>query len=146
MSVRKEYSTKTRSEILDFIKNNSAKTVSASEIMQHLKDIGSPVNQTTVYRYLNKLCEQQKVIKYPDKSGDKSVYQYYDEDCNCDNHLHLRCTECGKLIHLDCSFIDELSNHLEKNHDFHIQYKGNMLYGICKDCENKDKKKNTGTK
>lgn len=146
MSVRKEYSTKTRSEILDYIFNNRQKTVSATEIIKHLKDIGSPVNQTTVYRYLNKLCLQQKVMKYPDKSGDKSVYQYCDGVACKENLLHLKCTNCGKIIDLECPFVDKLSDHIKEDHNFNIDYKSNMLYGICEDCANEKAKKKTNTK
>lgn len=141
MAERKEYKTKTRVQILDFIRDNHSNTISVSDIMDYLKSIGSTVNQTTVYRYLEKLCDEHIVVKYPDKSGKKSVYQFIDKQNDCANHLHLKCTQCGKLVHMDCSFIDKLSKHLKKNHNFVIQYKGNILYGICKDCQKKNSKK-----
>lgn len=139
MTIRKAYSTKTRSEMLNFIKSNWSRTITAADIIQHMKDIGTPVNQTTVYRYLDRLCLDHIIIKYPDKSGEKSVYQYMDDTSNCADHLHLKCTKCGKLIHMDCGFMDEFTNHLLKDHNFMIQYKGNMLYGLCKDCSAKEK-------
>lgn len=43
----------------------------------------------------------------------------------------------GKVVHLDCNFMDELKEHLFRNHGFRLQCSGDMLHGICKDCENK---------
>lgn len=136
---RKPYTTKARTIILDFIKNNSSSTVSVADISNHLKKMGCNTNTTTIYRYLEKLCEEKIIIKYPDKSGEKSIYQLEDENEGCDEHLHLKCVSCGKLIHMDCGFVDELSEHIKKNHDFNVIYKGNILYGLCEQCA-EDKK------
>ena len=42
-----------------------------------------------------------------------------------------------KVVHLDCNFMDELKEHLFRDHGFRLQCSGDMLHGICKDCENK---------
>lgn len=140
MDKRKPYTTKSRTEILDYIKQNSSKAISVSDILNYFKDKGESINQTTVYRYLEKLCQDRVIIKYPDKSGEKSVYQLNDENCDCINHLHLKCTECGKIIHMDCSYVEDFKEHLQKDHDFVVTYNGNILYGVCKDCIDKNKK------
>ena len=95
------------------------------------------VNTTTVYRYLDKLCAEHVVIKYPDLNSDKAVFQFAGEEKKCTDHLHLKCIRCGKVVHLDCDFMDELKEHLFRDHDFRLQCSGDMLHGICKDCENK---------
>lgn len=141
MSQRKDYNTKARSKILDYIKNNSQLTLCASDIIDYMKNSGYSVNQTTVYRYLDKLCSEHIIVKYPDSTGEKSIYQYVGKDEECINHLHLKCIKCKKLIHMDCSFLDEFSHHLQENHDFNIDFKGNMLYGVCKECSKKNNTK-----
>ena len=40
------------------------------------------VNTTTVYRYLDKLCAEHVVIKYPDLNSDKAVFQFEGEEKN----------------------------------------------------------------
>ena len=95
------------------------------------------VNTTTVYRYLDKLCAEHVVIKYPDLNSDKAVFQFAGEEKKCTDHLHLKCIRCGKVVHLDCNFMDELKEHLFQEHGFRLQCSGDMLHGICKDCENK---------
>ena len=42
--------------------------------------MGIKVNTTTVYRYLDKLCAEHVVIKYPDLNSDKAVFQFAGEE------------------------------------------------------------------
>ena len=129
------YNTKARAEILDFLEKNRETTVCASDILEHLKLKGLAVNTTTVYRYLNKLTAEQKVIKLSDKEGQKAVYQLTKRTKTCDGHIHTQCIKCGKLIHLDCGFMEELKSHLLKDHGFNLKCDGSIIYGICSECE-----------
>ena len=136
MAERKPYTTKTRQVILEYMKEQSEVTVSVADIEKYLKEMGIKVNTTTVYRYLDKLCAEHVVIKYPDLNSDKAVFQFAGEEKKCTDHLHLKCIRCGKVVHLDCDFMDELKEHLFQEHGFRLQCSGDMLHGICKDCEN----------
>lgn len=138
MAERKPYTTKTRQIILEYLKKQQAVTVSVSDIEKYLKDEGIKVNTTTVYRYLDKLCAEHIVIKYPDLNSDKAVFQFAGEEKKCTEHLHLKCIKCGKVVHLDCDFMDELREHLYRDHGFRLQCSGDMLHGICQDCEEKE--------
>jgi len=128
------YNTKAHREIQNYLEQNWASTVSAADILQYLKENGTPVNATTVYRYLEKLCSEHAIIKYVASKGQKSVYQLSRQDHRCSEHLHLKCTKCGKILHLDCGFMDEFKDHLKGYHDFQLQYEGNILYGVCSGC------------
>lgn len=128
------YNTKARQEILDYLKKRWASTVSAADILQHLKENGTPVSPTTVYRYLDKLLSEHTIIRYVDSEGGRAVYQLTGKDQHCADHLHLKCVKCGRIIHLDCGFMDEFKDHLQDHHDFQLQCEGNMLYGICNSC------------
>ena len=73
-----------------------------------------------------------------------SFYPMYDfatkvggEEKKCTEHLHLKCIRCGKVVHLDCDFMDEFKEHLYKDHGFRLHCSGDMLHGIFQDCENK---------
>ena len=138
MSERKSYTTKTRQEILACLKQNHTSTVSVTDISDYLKAKGISANPTTIYRYLDKLCAEQIAIKYPDIESDKAVYQYAGEEHSCTDHLHLKCIRCGRVFHLDCSFMDELKEHLLSEHGFRLQCSGDLLHGICQDCEEKE--------
>ena len=53
-------------------------------------------------------------------------------------HLHLKCTRCGRLFHLDCDFMDELRQHLLEEHGFLLQCSGDLLHGLCQECAAKE--------
>ena len=109
-------------------------TVTAADIDQYLKRNGDAVNITTIYRYLDKLATDGTVMKYVAEAGGKAVYQYVELGQHCEEHLHLKCVKCGCIIHLDCGFMDEIAEHIQKDHGFQLQCKNSILYGICKDC------------
>ena len=96
------------------MKEQSEVTVSVADIKKYLKEMGIKVNTTTVYRYLDKLCAEHVVIKYPDLNSDKAVFQFAEEEKKCTDHLHLKRIRCGKVVHFDCDFMDEVtcSHHL----------------------------------
>ena len=112
------YNTKTRQLILDYLINNRQHAVSAANIQQHL----------------DKLAGEQRVMKYVADKGEKAVFQYVDENRHCREHLHLKCTGCGRIYHLDCRFMDEVRAHLMAEHGFALQCEGSVLYGLCRAC------------
>ena len=100
------YSTKSRQEIMKYLEASAGKTVSASDILNHLQAVGLNVSPTTVYRNLDRLYEEKKILKYVAEKGEKAVYQLEAEGRHCAEHLHLKCVSCGKIIHMDCDFMD----------------------------------------
>lgn len=128
------YNTKTRKYILEYLQAKKGKTVTASEIYNYLIGMEKSINLATIYRYLKKLVADNYVIKYVDSKGEKSVYQFIGDANTCSEHLHLKCINCGQLIHLDCTFMNEFDNHIKREHNFNINYEGNILYGMCSNC------------
>ena len=116
MAGRGGYNTKTRQLILDYLINNRQHAVSASNILEHLEAEGASPNPTTVYRYLDKLAGEQRIMKYVADKGEKAVFQYVDEGRHCREHLHLKCVQCGRIYHLDCHFMDEVRAHQKCEH------------------------------
>ena len=134
MKERKSYTTKNRLVILDYLKENCSTTISAADIKKHLEEKEISVNTTTVYRLLDKLCAENVIIKYSDINSDKAVYQYAGEKGHCREHLHSKCIKCGKVMHLDCGFMDELREHIMEEHHFQLQCSGDLLHGLCEEC------------
>ena len=128
------YNTRTRQLILDYLINNRQHAVSASNILEHLEEQGASPNPTTVYRYLDKLAGEQRIMKYVADKGERAVFQYVDEGRHCREHLHLKCVQCGRIYHLDCHFMDEVRAHLMAEHGFTLQCEGSVLYGLCRHC------------
>lgn len=131
------YATASRKKILKFLNDNSSRTVAAADIDDYLKEQGHEVNITTIYRYLDKLAKEGTVIKYVAEKGDRAVYQYVEVGHRCEEHLHLKCVKCGSILHLECDFMDEIAEHIGKEHGFALQCKNSIIYGICRECSAK---------
>lgn len=136
--MRQSYHTRTRSEILSFLEANRDRTVSATDIAAHLKGEGVSVSESTIYRYLTKLCEDGKAISYKPSGESGRVFQYTGLHTHCSEHLHLQCQRCGRLLHLDCDFMSELLSHLESEHGFLLNCEGSLFYGLCRRCRDQE--------
>lgn len=134
---RKEYKTKSRKLILQYLIEEKEHTVSISDILDFLKEQKELVNVSTIYRYLDKLVSEGKVMKYQNEEGKKAVFQYIEEENTCHQHLHMQCVKCGRVIHLNCGFMEEIKAHMMEHHRFRLQCHNSILYGICSDCEKK---------
>lgn len=137
MTEKQNYNTKARRFILEYLESCGDTTVSAADILQYLKGLSVSVNLTTVYRYLNKLTREKRLVKIVDEKGNKAVYQLVGHKKSCDEHIHIQCSNCGKLVHLDCGFMDDFKNHILKEHGFKLKCSGSVLYGLCAECRNK---------
>lgn len=129
------YATASRKKILEYLKENHNRTLTASDIDTYLKDCGNEVNITTIYRYLDKLEKEGTVMKYVAEKGSQATYQYVEAGHDCDGHLHLQCVKCGQVIHLECHFMHEILEHVEKEHGFVMQCKNSIIYGMCNTCK-----------
>ncbi len=130
--MKAEYNTKQRAIILDFLKENSAH-VSVRDIIAHLNEQGLSVGTATVYRTLDKLCEQGIVRKFIIDERSGACYQYA-QGAECNEHFHLKCVNCGALIHVDCGFVAEMERHFFEEHGFTVSSGRTVIYGVCSKC------------
>lgn len=126
------YATTSRKKILEYLMANSDRTVTVTDIDQYLKKHDNEVNITTIYRYLDKLAKEGTVMKYVAEKGSQAVYQYVEMGHHCEEHLHLKCVSCGCIIHLECAFMQEISEHILEDHGFKLQCKNSIIYGLCR--------------
>lgn len=141
MERKHEYQTKSRQMILDYLIRNKDRAVHVSDIIQHMDQEECSVNKTTVYRYLDKLVAEKTLMKYvADKGGKSRISVCRTAIQMIRKHLHLQCSECGKVIHLDCDFMKEISEHILSDHGFSLCCKDSILYGVCDECSKKEKK------
>jgi len=125
----REYKTKQRDLILGLF--NSGSYLTADDIFEKLKSSG--VNKSTIYRNLEKLTVDSRIIRELSKDGSKAIYKI-NPAAHCNGHLHLKCAVCGKVMHLT----DEDSTKLEKiignNYAFSLDDKATVITGICDVC------------
>lgn len=133
----KGYKTKQKSIIANMISKNDGIHYTVDSLTDLLNEKGESVGRTTVYRCLEKMVQDGKVRKYVRQSGESACYQYISSADDCKEHFHLKCEKCGKLIHVDCKHMNELSTHIEKEHAFAVDRLKTVLYGVCGECSNK---------
>ncbi len=126
------YETKQSKLVYEFLKFNLNKHFSAEEVYYGLISDGNNIGRTTVYRQLDRLCDEGKATKFFSGENNSCCYQFRSDECS--RHYHLKCSSCGKLIHTQCEFLDNLSRHIFNDHNFTIDDSKTVLYGICKDC------------
>lgn len=125
----KSYDTKARAALSEYLRSHDKEQFTAQELAEIMSGIAG---KSTVYRLLIKLCEDGEIRRLPREGERGSYYQALPDD-RCLGHLHLKCTECGYLVHLDESasrriFAIALAN------SFEIDKKMTMLYGRCDKC------------
>jgi Fe2+ or Zn2+ uptake regulation protein len=86
------------------------------------------ISLATVYRNLNLLAEQGKILKL-------EINGEYHYDGFCDSHQHLVCTNCNKIIDLGQKEISNYAMKKIKSGDFELKSVRIIFYGICNDCK-----------
>ncbi len=121
------YQTHQRRALLDFFESGEGREYTIEEIISGLGE-GAP-GKSTVYRLVKKLEEEGTLRRITREGTSKAVYQLAGADC-CAEHLHIKCVDCGLLVHLDHAAQDELA----RTTGFVIDDSRSMLYGLCARC------------
>ena len=136
MAEKKGYKTKNQGELIDYLKTIPGRHVTAGEICTCMKNSGSTIGTATVYRQLEKLVSEGTINKYIVDEGSSACYEYVPgaEHCSTENCYHLKCSSCGKLIHLECHEVAILTEHIKEHHGFTVDPRRTVFYGTCPDC------------
>ena len=139
------YKTWQRERIWEYLCAHSDRHVSAEDIAGHLRQQGMAVGKSTVYRTLDRLVEQGVLRRFYLEEGMSACYQLIPEDGRCHEHFHLKCLCCGQLIHMECTFLQEVQAHIMQEHRFLIDQSKTVFYGLCESCtEKREEKKSEG--
>jgi Fur family ferric uptake transcriptional regulator len=103
--------------------------VTAVEVYEHVQAKTPALNQATVYRTLDFLCELRLVAKT--EINGQSVYEAVDEE----RHHHLVCRQCRYEEVLADYHLAELSEHLMAEHGFKAELDHLAIPGICASCQ-----------
>lgn len=134
MPKKTSYSTRARKAVLNCFAGLGDGTVSAAELISLLHRDGIEVNPATVYRCLNRLCGEGLLLKFTEEATQKAVYRFVGSGGDCNEHIHIKCKLCGRVLHLDCELMREIREHLAADHGFELCCDGSVLYGICDSC------------
>ena len=134
---RSTYNTSGKKALVRFLAAHDDRQFTVEELFAALTAEEIRIGKSSLYRLLERLCAEGAVRKFKQEQSDASLFQYIGSDAECAHHLHLKCSECGKLVHLHCDMSAELVEHIFHDHGFSIDRKRSVLYGICRECESK---------
>jgi len=121
------YQTQQRRTLIDFFECAGGHELTIEEIIDGLGD--EAPGKSTVYRLVKKLEEEGTLRRIIREGSGKTAFQLEGSEC-CAEHLHIKCVDCGLLLHLDRAAQDALA---EKT-GFVIDDTRSMLYGKCARC------------
>lgn len=127
----KTYNTHQRKALLDFLQSNSEKAFTIEEIVNSMNE--NEISQSTAYRLMTKLVEEGLVHRSVKGNSRSFVYQFINNE-KCEGHLHIKCTDCGKVYHLDHDVSALIQNDIKKNTAFEID-SHTVLLGKCNTCK-----------
>lgn len=125
------YSTKQQQAVLECLCAHP-EVMSAGELAALLRLSGNPVGLATIYRQLEKLEQLGRIHKVTTEEG--ALYQYCQHGEGGRDCFLLRCEGCGRILHLDCSHLKTLYQHLEQEHFFVIDPRATVFSGLCDVC------------
>lgn len=128
------YNTKQKEQITALLRSANGVHLTADDIVSKLSESGISVGKSTVYRQLEKLIEQGIVRRFFVEEGVSACYQFVGENAGCTEHYHLKCSVCGKLLHVECEYLDKVASHIFEHHGFVISNEKTVLYGVCENC------------
>lgn len=88
------------------------------------------INQSTVYRSLDRLVKQKKV-SVSDMGTGSAVYELITTNL----HHHLVCQHCGKVTTIGHKDVLNFFKVIEENNNFKIITNHLVLFGLCIECQ-----------
>ncbi len=138
-----EYITEQKRILKKILEDNCDSAYTVEELLEKMK-VACPdkaPGKSTVYRLITHLVNEGTVKRFSRDDGRKSAYQIVGGE-HCDCHLHLKCTNCGKLIHLDDKVSDELLLKVQSTNDFSVSEEATVLFGKCGECKKNNRSNN----
>ena len=128
----KTYQTDGRRELLAFLRQNADRPLSIDEILTALPAEHAPA-RSSVYRLMTRLVEEGTVRRFVRGNSRQFTYQWLGSAA-CHTHLHLKCVDCGRLVHLDRETSAFVQERLLRANRFAVDDPATMLFGRCERC------------
>ena len=131
-----EYETQQRRVLLEFLMKHPDRGFSIEELYDSLASCCPPdqlPGKSTLYRLIPKLVSEGLVKRFAGERGRRFQYQLVVCE-ECQAHLHLKCTACGNLFHMNHTASEQIIDEVLSQNAFSLDQKETVLYGTCKNC------------
>lgn len=120
--------TKQRNSVIAVLRDHKG-FISAQEIHNSLKNQGSSVGLSTVYRTLTALTTSNEVDVMLREDGE-ALYRL----CSTGHHHHLVCRVCGTAIEIQAEFVEAWAHDISNAHGFTNIDHTVEIVGTCTSC------------
>ncbi len=131
-----QYQTEQKKMLLAYMKAHSEDAFTIEELCERLKEektfLQTP-GKSTIYRLMPKLVEEGLVKRFVKGNSRKFLYQMVCGE-HCDRHLHMKCSVCGRLYHMEDTESEALFLQVHKKHHFQLDEGKTVLFGQCEGC------------
>ncbi len=135
------YHTVQKKQLTDFLLKNSEEAFTAEEIAERIKaELGAEAapGKSTVYRLIGKMADEGIVKRLVKGNSRRFVYQIAAGE-HCATHLHMKCTECGRLLHMGDEQSGRILLRIFAENNFRVDEKQTVLLGKCGKCAEGDR-------
>ncbi|MBR5229924.1 MAG: transcriptional repressor [Firmicutes bacterium] len=133
------YNTQQKQNLIDFLKKYADRAFTIDDIVEGMKSDSAFINppgKSTIYRLMPGLTEKSIVKCFAGGRGSKATYQIIGGD-HCHHHMHMKCTGCGRLLHMDDHESGKLMAQVKAFSHFDIDLSQTLLFGRCEGCVQK---------
>lgn len=134
------YQTEQKKALMDYLCRHNDEAFSIDELAEGMRaeNLPSVPGRSTLYRLMPQLVEEGRVKRFT--KGHSRHFLYQMVACpHCAEHLHLRCTICGKLYHMEDQESAMIVQQILEKHHFAVDGADTVLMGCCEGCRKENK-------
>ena len=124
------YNTQQKKLLIDFLRENKEQSFSVDEIALKIS-----VGKSTIYRLITDLAANGTVKKFAREGGRGFFYQFINDDGECGCHFHMKCTDCGKILHMAEKATEHILNDIFDKENFVADKSRTVIFGKCLECD-----------
>jgi Fur family ferric uptake transcriptional regulator len=132
------YKTRQRDQILQYLTEHRQEHITADDLVEAFRAQNVKVGKSTIYRYLDVLVQGGQLRKYTIDESSSACYQYVENPGDCATHFHLKCMDCGRLLHIQSDLLPVVSQEIKSQYGFSVDQCKTVLYGRCKACHTEE--------
>ncbi len=125
--------------VLNTILNQQKQHFTANDMVNQLASGPQSVSRATIFRTLSMLEEAEIIKSMPQKLRQQTQARY-EILTNPEEHGHLICQHCGRIIEFNCTAVAGLHDKICRKYNFIPRKRIQQIYGLCRVCSSHNKK------